>query len=60
LAPSFGLKNIEEYRNILLNQQFKKWRVDPLYFKNRLFYVFSMHITACDFGVHGDFESSFI
>jgi hypothetical protein len=50
LAPSFGLKNtcIEDYRNILLNQQFKKWKVDPLYPKNLLFffYVFCMHITV--------------
>ena len=46
LTPSFGLKSIEDYRNILLSHQFKKWRVDPLYFENRLFHRFPMHITV--------------
>jgi hypothetical protein len=46
LAPSFGLKNIEDYRNTIISQQFKKWRVDPHYFKNRLFHVCPMHITV--------------
>ena len=38
--------NIEDYRNILLKQQIKKWRVDPLYFKNRILYVFAMPISV--------------
>jgi hypothetical protein len=55
----FGSKNIEDYRNILLSHQLKKWNVDPVYFKNRLFYRFPMHITVI-FSVQGDFEWSYI
>jgi hypothetical protein len=59
LTPSFGLKNIEDYRNIFLSHQFKKWRVDPLYFKNQPFLQVSFAY-YCNFSVQGDFEWSYI